>query len=127
MATSKKNKFLMDNKPEEKSQDKKAPGKAQTTLKKVSNQKSRKSRKEYTEQEKAEAMENMRTSGLKGVKIPRINLALRPSNYAYLETMSKHLGQTKTELLNELIADSMKKNKKLYERLKGETQDDFKH
>ena len=43
----------------------------------------RKQRRTYTDTEALEAMQEMQTSGRKGVKLPRINMAFTPDNYTF--------------------------------------------
>lgn len=87
------------------------------TLKKTTGQKDKAPRKEYSEAESLEAMETLKTSGKKGVHLPRMNLAFKPSNFNYLQDMSSFYGVSKTEYINQLIEDDHKKNKKVYEEL----------
>ena len=63
----------------------------------------RKERKTYTEQEAAEFAQELRTTGRKGLKLARINLALAPDMYDYLKTMSKASGLTYTEFIDRLL------------------------
>lgn len=74
----------------------------------------RKPRKEYTEQEAAEIAETMHTTGKKGVKLPRINLAFSPSNYRYIEIMSRVRGENLTEFVNKIIAEHREEHGDLY-------------
>lgn len=76
----------------------------------------RKPRKEYDEQEKQEILESMHTTGKKGVKLPRINLAFAPSNYRYIEIMSRVRGENLTQFVNKIIADHMNEHADLYEK-----------
>ena len=76
----------------------------------------RKPRKEYTEQEAAEIAETMHTAGKKGVKLPRINLAFSPSNYRYIEYMSRVRGENLTQFVNKIIAEHMEQHKDVYEK-----------
>lgn len=78
--------------------------------------KEKKNRKTYSQEEIREAQESMRTSGKKGMKLPRINLALTPSNYDYVNSMAAMYGISKTEFVNNLIKnDSMNgENAKTY-------------
>lgn len=39
-----------------------------------------------------------------GKKSPRINLAVRPDNYEFIQVMSKATGRTMTTMINDLIA-----------------------
>lgn len=64
-----------------------------------------KERKTYDAQE-AEAYANgLNTSGRKGLKLPRVNLALAPDMYDYVKTMSKISGMTYTEFIDKLLRD----------------------
>lgn len=76
----------------------------------------RKPRKEYSAQEAAEIAETMHTTGKKGVKLPRINLAFSPSNYKYIEIMSRVRGQNLTEFVNMIIAEHKENHGDLYEK-----------
>ncbi len=76
----------------------------------------RKPRKEYTAQEAQEIAETMRTTGKKGVKLPRINLAFSPSNYKYIEIMSRVRGQNLTEFVNKIIAEHREQHGDIYEK-----------
>lgn len=99
--------------------------KGANALKKYTDKATKKERKTYTKAEELDAMENMKTSGLKGVKMPRMNLAFKPSVYEYLNTVCAHNGMTRTQFINALIESNMKENKKLYEKIK-EDKDQFK-
>ncbi len=76
----------------------------------------RKPRKEYTEQEAAEIAETMQTTGKKGVKLPRINLAFSPSNYQYIEIMSRVRGENLTQFVNKIIAEHKEQHGDIYEK-----------
>lgn len=75
-----------------------------------------KDRRTYTAEEAREAAEHLRTTGLKGVKLPRINLAFTPSNYEFIQTMSRVRGESMTDFVNYLIADAREKHKEVYEK-----------
>lgn len=86
-----------------------------------------KARKVYTEEEAREAANEMRTSGRKGVKLQRINLACTPENYEFIQIMSKVRGQKLSEFINDIITTAREKNADIYrqaiafrEALKGE-------
>lgn len=68
-------------------------------------QDARKERKTYSAQEAAEFLQDMKTTGRKGVKLPRINLAFSPDVYDYVKTMSKAAGMTYTEFINKILQD----------------------
>lgn len=76
----------------------------------------RKPRKEYTEQEAAEIAETMHTTGRKGVKLPRINLAFSPSNYKYIEIMSRVRGENLTQFVNKIIQEHREQHGDIYEK-----------
>jgi hypothetical protein len=76
----------------------------------------RKPRKEYTEQEAAEIAETMHTTGKKGVKLPRINLAFSPSNYEYIQIMSRVRGENLTQFINKIIAEHKEQHMDIYEK-----------
>lgn len=79
-------------------------------------QKTRKERKTYAAQEAAEFMQNLRTTGHKGVKLPRINLAFTPEVYDYVKTMSKAAGLTYTEFINRILLDHKEKHSEVYQQ-----------
>lgn len=78
----------------------------------------RKERKTYTEQEKQEIMETLKTSGRKGCKLPRINLAFSPALYEYVSIMSRVRGETLTAFVNLAIKEHMENHKDLYDKAK---------
>ena len=75
-----------------------------------------KPRKTYTEEEAAEALEALHTSGLKGVKLPRINLAFTPANYEFVKIMAQVRGQTLTEFVNDMLQQARENNADLYKQ-----------
>ena len=75
-------------------------------------------RKTYTEEEAYKYMESRATAGRKGLKLPRINLAFTPELYKYIRVMSKIRGESMTEFVNAIVADSMKNNAETYEKAK---------
>lgn len=76
----------------------------------------RKPRKTYTEEETREALESMQSSGRKGVKLPRFNVAFTPSNYEFIRIMSQVRGQTLTEFINDVVKDSRERNSAIYKK-----------
>lgn len=78
--------------------------------------KTRKERKTYTAAEEQEFLENRQTSGHKGVKLPRINMAFSPELYDYIRTVSMARGQTMTDFLNHIVEKSMEENREIYEK-----------
>lgn len=76
----------------------------------------RKPRRTYTEQEAFEIMQTMKTSGRKGLKLPRINLAFVPTVYNYVQIMSRVRGETMTEFVNLALQQHMEEHRDLYEK-----------
>lgn len=79
----------------------------------------RKPRKTYTEEQAAEYIENLNTRGRKGLKMPRINVALRPDLLDYLKTISEGCGYNMTEYINLLLEADKKKNESLLKKVKS--------
>ena len=75
-----------------------------------------KPRKTYTAAEAQAALENLHTSGLKGVKLPRINLAFTPANYEFIKTMAQVRGQNLTEFVNDVLQQARENNADLYKQ-----------
>lgn len=75
-----------------------------------------KTRKTYTAEETLEALENMRTSGRKGVKLPRINLAFTPANYEFIKTMAQVRGQSLTEFVNDMLEEIRVEHADIYKK-----------
>ena len=75
-----------------------------------------KPRKTYTDAEAAEALESLHTSGLKGVKLPRINLAFTPANYEFIKIMAQVRGQNLTEFVNDVLQQARENNADLYQQ-----------
>lgn len=75
-----------------------------------------KPRKTYTEEEAAEALESLQTSGKKGVKLPRINLAFTPANYDFIKTMAQVRGQNLTEFVNDMLKEARESHADLYQK-----------
>lgn len=76
-----------------------------------------KPRKTYSEEEAAEIMETLQTSGKKGVKLPRINLAFTPSNYEFIKIMSKARGQNLTEFVNDCLKEARENHADKYKQV----------
>ena len=76
--------------------------------------KTRKDRKTYTDQEKIDMMLVMQTSGRKGVKLPRINLAFSPDNYEFIKTMAQVRGQSMTDFVNDVLRKCKEENMEIY-------------
>ena len=58
----------------------------------------------------------MRTSGRKGAKMTRVNLALKPENYDYVKTMSFITGMTYSEFINRILDGHKATHGDLYQR-----------
>lgn len=78
--------------------------------------KPRKERRTHTDAEAVEFMQNMRTSGHKGVKLPRINLAFAPDCYEYIQIMSRVRGENMTDFINIVIREHMRNHADMYEK-----------
>lgn len=77
-----------------------------------------KSRREYTAEERLQFMEEMRTSGRKGIKMDRINMAFTPDIFEYIQIMSRVTGMTKTGFVNHALKQHMEEHGDLYEKAK---------
>ena len=76
----------------------------------------RKPRKTYSKQEAQELLQTMDTSGRKGLKLPRINLAFAPDVYEYCRTMSCVRGQNMTEFINYCMRQNMEQHMDIYKK-----------
>lgn len=79
-------------------------------------QQGRKPRRTYTEQEAQEIMQSLKTSGRKGLKLPRINLAFSPEIYEYIKTMSRVSGQSMTDFINAALQQHLNEHRDIYEK-----------
>lgn len=77
----------------------------------------KKERKTYTEQETQEFQSNLQTSGRKGVKLPRINMAFIPEVYDYIKSMSRATGMTYTEFVNHEMKKSLETHRDDYQKI----------
>lgn len=75
-----------------------------------------KARRTYTEAEAQEALESLQTSGKKGVKLPRINLAFTPANYEFIKIMAQVRGQNLTEFVNDVLREARENHADIYEQ-----------
>lgn len=73
-------------------------------------------RKTYTEAEALELLKEVK-QGRKGVKSPRINIALTADNYLYVKATSRAAGITYADLINQAIDDHREKNAETYEKI----------
>ena len=74
----------------------------------------RKDRKTYTDAEAAQFLAEGQTSGRKGMKLPRINVAFTPEVYNYVRTMARVRGETLTDFINHVLRQSMDGNAEVY-------------
>ena len=79
-------------------------------------QEKRKARRTYNAQEAAEIMKTLKTSGRKGLKLPRINLAFAPDTYQYVQIMARVRGESMTDFVNTALRQHMEEHGDLYER-----------
>ena len=70
----------------------------------------------YTEQEALEYMNNLQTTGRKGLKLPRINLAFAPDVYQYIRYMSRVKGVSMTEFVDAVLRQHMDDHRDIYEK-----------
>lgn len=75
-----------------------------------------KPRREYTEQEKQQYMQQGKTTGRKGLKMPRINLAFAPDIYEYIQIMSRVTGQSMTDYVNTILRQYMNEHQDIYKK-----------
>ena len=75
-----------------------------------------KPRKTYTDEEALEAMLTMNTTGKKGVKMPRINMAFAPDIYDYCKTMSQVRGEPLTKFVNYALRQFMNDHIDIYKK-----------
>lgn len=80
----------------------------------MSESKKRKPRRTYNAQEAHEYRDMLKTQGRKGAGAKRINLAFTDTNYNYVSTMARVRGETLTEFINLVIAESMARNAETY-------------
>ncbi len=78
----------------------------------------KKPRKTYTDEETQAFLMQLKSTGRKGVKLPRINVAFAPDIYDYIKTMSIVTGKTLTEFVNIVLRQYMNDNMDLYEQAK---------
>ncbi len=77
-------------------------------------QEKQKERKTYSKEEAEEFLQGRKTSGRKGLKLPRINLAFSPEVYEFVKTMSRVTGETMTEYINKVMQQHMEANQDVY-------------
>ena len=85
----------------------------------------RKPRKEYGTGEGGDFLTSRQTKGRKGLKLPRINVAFSPEIYDYIKVSAAMKGITLSDFINDILAENMKGNYKLYQQVK-DLQQSFK-
>ena len=78
--------------------------------------KTHKARKTYTAQEADAFLHDRKTTGRKGVKLPRINLAFNPELYDYCRTMARAAGVSYTDFINTVLQQHMDEHAKAYKQ-----------
>lgn len=78
--------------------------------------KQRKERRIPTEEEALQAMNALQTTGRKGVKLPRINLAFTPEVYEYIKIMAQVRGENLTQFVNHVLKKSIEDNREIYDK-----------
>lgn len=73
-------------------------------------------RRTYSEYEAAEYLEAGRTSGRKGLKQSRINMAFSKTNYDYITTMARVSGMTLTDFVNHIVLEHLRDHEDLYKQ-----------
>lgn len=71
-----------------------------------------------TAEEQAARRAAGRTQGRKGCKMQRINLAFSDENMDFIRVVSKTLGITQTQLVNQVLDNFRESNQELYEQSK---------
>ena len=74
--------------------------------------------KTFEEQKALEAQEALATRGMKGVKLPRINMAFTPSNLDFIRVMAAIRGQTMTQYVNAIVERERLENGDAYQKAK---------
>lgn len=92
------------------------PEEQETQEKAQEHKKRYKDRKEYTQEEAELFISTFKTSGRKGLKLPRINVAFSPENYEYIRTMARVRGESYTEFINWLIRTHKDENLDTYKK-----------
>lgn len=76
----------------------------------------RKSRRTYSEEESAEYVANGNTSGRKGLKLARINMAFTSENYDFIQTMARVRGETLTSFVNDIVTKCREEHGEVYRK-----------
>lgn len=65
---------------------------------------------EAQEPQEAQPSESLNTQGVKGAKLPRINMAFSEANYEYISVISKLSGLTMTQFVNRILDADRQEN-----------------
>lgn len=76
----------------------------------------RKERKTYTTQEAEEFLREGKTTGRKGLKQPRINVAFPTDLHEYITTMSRVRGESLTKFVQHVLYEHMEQHKDIYKK-----------
>ena len=79
-------------------------------------EKPKRERKTYTEEQALELLKEVK-QGRKGVKAPRINIALTAENYLYVKVFSHSTGRTYQEIINQALEQHREKNAETYDKM----------
>lgn len=74
-----------------------------------------KPRKTYTSEQGEQFKKEFKTGGRKGLKLPRINLALAPELHQYVQTMARASGISYTLFVNRVIQKHLDEHREAYE------------
>lgn len=75
-----------------------------------------KTRKTYTQEEAKKYLEEMRTTGRKGLKLPRLNMAFVPDIYEYINVMSRVRGESMTQFVNAVLRQHMEEHQDIFDK-----------
>lgn len=89
---------------------------ASDDLEEVQQPKERKDRREYDEAEAAFFRSLATTSGRKGVKMRRINMAFTDENYLFVKTGARCYGRTMTQFVNDILTRFVEEHPEVKER-----------
>jgi hypothetical protein len=78
--------------------------------------KKRKSRRTYSDEEREEFIASGATSGRKGLKLSRINMAFTSENYEFIQVMARVRGETLTSFVNDMVSKYREEHGELYRK-----------
>lgn len=78
-----------------------------------------KKRKEYGTREAKKHLTDGTTSGRKGLRLPRINMAFRLPIYEYIKIMAEVRGESITHFVNDVLEAYMEEHQKEYRKAKN--------